>query len=104
MDRVFGKACALAVALFGDRQELVAVIDRLDADDVAAAGELHAAYATARTAGGAQVIDFEANGLTGARHEQYVAFVARHAGGDEVVAVVEPHGNLAVAADLLELL
>ena len=104
LDGVLAEARALAEAAFRDREQLVAIVNRLHADDVAALRELHATHAATRAAGFAQVIDLEADGLARARNQEHMALVCRQPGRDELVAGVQAHGNLAVAPDLFELL
>src|SRR5579864_7593188 len=80
---------ALAVTVFGNRQDEAFLLDHLRADDVVAVGQIHRSHAASGTAHGAHIGLMETDGLAFVRAEENVVVAVGQTRPEQLVAFVQ---------------
>ena len=102
MDAVFADVRALAVALFGDGEDVSALAGGAGADDEVPAAQTDAAHADGRTAGGAHVGLVEADGHAAVGGDEDLLVARGLQDGDQLVALLKRQRADAACADVFQ--
>ena len=92
------KICALAVALFGDGNELFAVVDGNDSGNIVALAQSYADNSARGASHSTRSTFGKADGRAVCGGNDYIAHAVSQHYRDQLVAIIESDGNLSAAA------